>query len=153
MFSGGDVLICSPTGRTWKLHSMILSQASPKLRSLLETEQPMHVPNKQRTDGKTVRWRLQMVAFEANPTNLNLRAFQIQACHPMCNPCMPSFFLLCADVSLAFCFYKLISISTPPGTPIICHTMSQPFAIQFASTIFSAAEYHISENLITIEYI
>ena len=75
-FHDGDVLILSPPGRTWKLHSLILSQASSKLKAILDEVEAIHITKKQRSEGKTIRYRLRMIEFEEDPNDLNFRTFK-----------------------------------------------------------------------------
>jgi hypothetical protein len=75
-FHDGDVLILSPTGRTWRLHSLILSQASTKLKAILDEVEAIHITKKQRSEGKTTRYRLRMIEFEEDPNDLHFRTFK-----------------------------------------------------------------------------
>jgi hypothetical protein len=75
-FHDGDVLILSPPGRTWKLHSLILSQASSKLKAILDEVEAIHITKKQRSEGKTTRYRLRMIEFEEDPSDLHFRSFK-----------------------------------------------------------------------------
>jgi hypothetical protein len=75
-FHDGDVLILSPTGRTWRLHSLILSQASSKLKAILDEVEAIHITKKMRSEGKTIRYRLRMIEFEEDPNDLHFRTFK-----------------------------------------------------------------------------
>ncbi len=59
---GGDVIITSPTGRKWKLHSLYLTNASPHFRNLFNNNAPGHIKKKDQNheDGLTSRWNLWM---------------------------------------------------------------------------------------------
>lgn len=71
-FQGADVFILAPAGQTWNLHSATLSSASTIFSEMLSTNPPGNVTQKQREDGKTIKWRFHMkpdprgrfVAFE-----------------------------------------------------------------------------------------
>lgn len=78
-FDDGDVIIISPTGRKWKLHSMILSNASPRLKELFTSTEPAKLSKKDQNDGKTVRWTLVMCAepmtHEIDPNSVTFKWF------------------------------------------------------------------------------
>lgn len=79
-FDDGDVMITSPTGRTWKLHSMVLATASPRFKEIFNTSAPIHISKKQREEGATVRWRLVMKfeeeAHDLDPNSLQFKNFR-----------------------------------------------------------------------------
>jgi hypothetical protein len=84
MFHDGDVVIVSPTGKQWKLHSLILAQASPVLNKILATAEPANLTKKDREAGKTVFFKLEMVddpKFKAvDPQGLRYKAFRSMVC-------------------------------------------------------------------------
>ncbi|OBT70241.1 hypothetical protein VE03_00220 [Pseudogymnoascus sp. 23342-1-I1] len=71
-FQGADVFILAPTGETWNLHSATLSSASTKFSEYLSSNPPSNITQKQREEGKAIKWRFHMkpdskgrfVAFE-----------------------------------------------------------------------------------------
>lgn len=84
MFHDGDVVIVSPTGKQWKLHSLILAQSSPVLNRILATAEPASLTKKDREAGKTVFFKLEMVddpMFKAvDPQGLRYKAFRSVVC-------------------------------------------------------------------------
>ncbi|KAF8858788.1 hypothetical protein BDZ45DRAFT_590717 [Acephala macrosclerotiorum] len=80
MFHDGDVLIISPTGKQWKLHSLILAQASPILNKILATAEPAHLTKKDRDAGKTIFFKLEMIddpKFKVvDPEGLRYKSFR-----------------------------------------------------------------------------
>ncbi|KUJ09332.1 uncharacterized protein LY89DRAFT_598409 [Mollisia scopiformis] len=80
MFHDGDVLIVSPTGKQWKLHSLILAQSSPILNKILAAAEPAHLTKKDRDAGKTVFFKLEMVDDSkyrsVDPEGLRYKAFK-----------------------------------------------------------------------------
>ncbi|KAE8454560.1 hypothetical protein EG329_000183 [Mollisiaceae sp. DMI_Dod_QoI] len=80
MFHDGDVLIVSPTGKQWKLHSLILAQSSPIFNKILVTAQPAHLTKKDRDAGKTVFYKLEMVDDPSykniDPEGLRYKSFR-----------------------------------------------------------------------------
>jgi len=60
VFRDGDVLIVSPDGKKWKLHSGILSKASPVLRAVFANQDGSHITKKMKEEGKRVKWKLDM---------------------------------------------------------------------------------------------
>jgi hypothetical protein len=79
-FADGDVMIISLTGKTWKLHSTILINASTSLKSILAKLDPVHITKKNREDGVTIRWKLVMIeepdAEEEDPDGLKFKSFK-----------------------------------------------------------------------------
>lgn len=80
LFSDGDVLILSPTGNTWRLHSLILAQASPVFNQIFATTEPAHLTKKDKEAGKTVIYKLEMVDDpryrRIDPEGSKLKAFR-----------------------------------------------------------------------------
>ena len=54
-------MIISPTGKTWKLHSAILINASPVIKTILSKRDLVSMDRKLREEGNTIRWKLIMV--------------------------------------------------------------------------------------------
>jgi len=79
-FSDGDVVVISPAGRTWTLHSMILGTASPRLRNLFNNNAPRGIKRRLREEGHTIRWKLLMcpedLAMELDPNSLQFKFFR-----------------------------------------------------------------------------
>lgn len=79
-FRDGDVLIISPTGKTWRLHNLILSNASPVIKGILASQEPIHITKRQRAEGQTIKWKLGMIdepdAEEADPDGLKFKTFK-----------------------------------------------------------------------------
>lgn len=79
-FRDGDTLIVSPTGKQWKLHSIVLSKASPVLANILKRTNPEHITKRQQEEGRTVKWKLNMVrehsASDIDPEGLRFKAFK-----------------------------------------------------------------------------
>lgn len=79
-FHNGDVLIVSPTGKQWKLHSLILAKAAPGFESIFNTFDPAHISKKQREEGRMLKWKLEMVneaeAVGTDPHGLKYKAFR-----------------------------------------------------------------------------
>lgn len=79
-FRDGDVLIISLTGKTWRLHSLILSNVSPVIKGILASQEPAHITKKQRAEGQTIKWKLEMIdepdAEEADPDGLKFKTFK-----------------------------------------------------------------------------
>ncbi|ESZ98385.1 hypothetical protein SBOR_1263 [Sclerotinia borealis F-4128] len=61
----GDVLIMSPMGKQWKVHSWKLIHVSSVLGALLKDVSPRTVTKAMRTEGTTVRWWIEMKPFAA----------------------------------------------------------------------------------------
>ncbi|PVH73375.1 hypothetical protein DL98DRAFT_431385 [Cadophora sp. DSE1049] len=61
-FNDGDVRIVSPSGKVWKLHSIILMKASPVFAHLLGTTPGYNVSKRMRAEGNCVRWNVIMTA-------------------------------------------------------------------------------------------
>lgn len=61
----GDVLIMSPMGKQWKLHSWQLINYSPVLGALLKDVSPRNITKAMRSEGITVRWWIEMKPFKA----------------------------------------------------------------------------------------
>ncbi|KAH7390298.1 hypothetical protein BKA64DRAFT_710856 [Cadophora sp. MPI-SDFR-AT-0126] len=61
-FKDGDVRIVSPSGKVWKLHSIILMKASPVFAHLLDTTPGYHVSRRMRAESNCVRWNIIMTA-------------------------------------------------------------------------------------------
>ncbi|KAK0105430.1 hypothetical protein ONS96_004817 [Cadophora gregata f. sp. sojae] len=61
-FNDGDVRIVSPSGKVWKLHSIILMKASPVFAYLLDTIPGYNVTRRMREQGNCVRWNITMTA-------------------------------------------------------------------------------------------
>lgn len=81
MFQDGDVLIVSPTGKQWKLHSLILAQASSVLNKILASSEPATLSKKERDAGKNIFFKLEMVDDyqkfkDADPQGLRYKAFR-----------------------------------------------------------------------------
>lgn len=80
LFSEGDVLILSPTGKQWRLHSLILSQGSPVFNRIFSTTEPAHITKKDRDAGKTIVYKLDMFddpqMKRHDPDGLRLKAFR-----------------------------------------------------------------------------
>ena len=79
-FRDGDVMIISPTGKTWKLHSAILINASPVIKTILSKRDLVSINKKLREEGNTIRWKLIMVdepdAEWTDPDGLKFKTFQ-----------------------------------------------------------------------------
>jgi hypothetical protein len=80
-FRDGDVLIMSPTDKTWKLHSTILTNASPVIKSILAKYPAAHITKSQREEGWTIKWKLAMIdepdAEHVDPDGIIFKAFKI----------------------------------------------------------------------------
>lgn len=80
-FRDGDVLIMSPTDKTWKLHSTILINASPVIKSILAKYPAAHITKSQREEGWTIKWKLAMIdepdAEHVDPDGLIFKTFKI----------------------------------------------------------------------------
>jgi hypothetical protein len=80
-FRDGDVLIMSPTDKTWKLHSTILINASPVIKSILAKYPAAHITKSQREEGWTIKWKLAMIdepgAEQVDPDGLIFKTFKI----------------------------------------------------------------------------
>ena len=80
-FRDGDVLIMSPTDKTWKLHSTILTNASPVIKSILAKYPAAHITKSQREEGWTIKWKLAMIdepdAEHVDPDGLTFKTFKI----------------------------------------------------------------------------
>ncbi|KAI9649001.1 hypothetical protein NHQ30_001567 [Ciborinia camelliae] len=61
----GDVLIMSPMGKQWKVHSWHLISFSSVLGALLKEVPPRNITKAMRTEGTTVRWWIEMRPFAA----------------------------------------------------------------------------------------
>jgi hypothetical protein len=90
-FHDGDVLIISPTGKTWKLHSLMLSKASPTIKRILAGQEPTHITKRQREEGKTIKWKLEMIdepdAEDVDPDGLKFKTFKaVVSRHPLLSP-------------------------------------------------------------------
>lgn len=86
-FADGDVMIISPTGKTWKLHSTILINASSSLKNILAKLDPVHITKKNREDGVTIRWKLVMIeepdAEKEDPDGLKFKSFKAVVSYPI----------------------------------------------------------------------
>ncbi|KAH7311932.1 hypothetical protein BKA65DRAFT_413035 [Rhexocercosporidium sp. MPI-PUGE-AT-0058] len=60
-FVDGNVRIISPSGKVWKLHSIILSKASPMLAKLFATTPPLHASSRKKREANYVDWEIRMV--------------------------------------------------------------------------------------------
>ncbi|TAQ84521.1 hypothetical protein B7494_g7162 [Chlorociboria aeruginascens] len=78
-FRDGDVLIMSATGKSWKLHSTILINASTQFKGLLTNFPERPIPKRQRTEEKTVKWWLRMVPYVKDRTDERFRSFEAVA--------------------------------------------------------------------------
>ncbi|TVY52421.1 hypothetical protein LSUE1_G010207, partial [Lachnellula suecica] len=67
----------SPARQTWTLHASYLTKASKVFATLLDPKKATHVTKRQRETGSFVKWRLEMVEFEDNPTDHRLRSFKL----------------------------------------------------------------------------
>jgi hypothetical protein len=80
-FRDGDVLIISPTDKTWRLHSTILINASPVIKSILAKYPAAHITKSQREEGLTIKWKLVMIdepdAAHIDPDGLTFKTFKI----------------------------------------------------------------------------
>lgn len=78
-FRDGDVIIVSPTGKVWKLHSIILSKASPKLNEIFKNTPAIHVTKRMMEEGNAVKWKIELGpeprAQELDPQGLRFMAF------------------------------------------------------------------------------
>ncbi|KAG4030889.1 hypothetical protein MFRU_010g00230 [Monilinia fructicola] len=61
----GDVLIMSPMGKQWKLHSWQLINYSPVLGTVLKKVPPRNITKTMRSEGQTIRWWVEMRPFSA----------------------------------------------------------------------------------------
>ncbi|TGO68321.1 hypothetical protein BOTNAR_0026g00080 [Botryotinia narcissicola] len=61
----GDVLIMSPTGKNWKLHSWQLVNYAPKIGALLKNVAPRNITKTMRSEAHTIRWWIEMKPFGA----------------------------------------------------------------------------------------
>ncbi|KAF7862763.1 hypothetical protein EAF04_007635 [Stromatinia cepivora] len=61
----GDVLIMSPMGKQWKLHSWQLVTYAPIIGALLKDVSPRNITKANRAEGITVRWWIEMKPFAA----------------------------------------------------------------------------------------
>ncbi|KAF7955805.1 hypothetical protein EAE96_004728 [Botrytis aclada] len=61
----GDVLIMSPTGKNWKLHSWQLVNYAPKIGALLKNVAPRNITKTMRSEAHTIRWWIEMIPFGA----------------------------------------------------------------------------------------
>jgi hypothetical protein len=79
-FHNGDVLIVSPTGKQWKLHSLILAKAAPGFEHIFNSTDPAHVSKKQKEEGKILKWKLEMIneveAVDVDPEGSKYKAFR-----------------------------------------------------------------------------
>jgi hypothetical protein len=80
-FSDGDVLIISGTGRSWKLHSSALRNASKKFRAMFDEHEPRRITKKVKDDGKTIKWKLEMVPWDDKEDDTRFRSFRIIVSH------------------------------------------------------------------------
>ncbi len=84
---GGDVIITSPTGLKWKLHSLYLTNASPHFRNLFNNNAPGYIKKKDQNheDGVTSRWSLWMPkepqAKDIDRPGYKFRTFEILVSH------------------------------------------------------------------------
>ena len=76
-FDDGDVLIIAPTGKKWKLHSMTLKNTSKYFRALLSGNEALHLTKRQRLEGQTVQWKLEMIPWAKNPNESRFRTFRV----------------------------------------------------------------------------
>jgi hypothetical protein len=80
-FRDGDVLIISPTDKAWRLHSTILINASPVIKSILAKYPAAHTTKSQREEGLTIKWKLVMIdepnAAHVDPNRLTFKTFKI----------------------------------------------------------------------------
>ena len=61
-FDDGDIRIISPSGKMWKLHSIILMKASPVFARLLDANPGSTVTRRMRDEGNFVKWTIFMTA-------------------------------------------------------------------------------------------
>jgi len=78
-YADGDVLIKTGTGRAWKLHSTTIMGASKTLAALLQPEtMTIKLSKKDREEGKTIKWILDMVPWEERQQDTRFRSFELQ---------------------------------------------------------------------------
>ena len=65
-FSNGDVLVVSPTGRSWQLQSSTLKNSLKLFRDLLEKQEPKKLTKRHRYEGKVIQWMLKMIICDPN---------------------------------------------------------------------------------------
>jgi hypothetical protein len=75
--SDGDVMIVSSTGRYWKLHSILLSNASARFQDMMKQFPAKHITKSQQESGVTLKWRFNMVQWEEEPKETRFRSFQV----------------------------------------------------------------------------
>ena len=75
-FNDGDVMIVSSTGKSWKLHSTLLGNASGVFRDKMNKFPAKHITKAQRESGVTLKWRFNMIAWQEKPTETRFRSFQ-----------------------------------------------------------------------------
>ncbi|KAL2062417.1 hypothetical protein VTL71DRAFT_6683 [Oculimacula yallundae] len=77
-FSDADVRITTPSGHIWKLHSVVLSKASPVLAMLLASTPPLS-SHRRLKDDKAIKWDIKLVADnraqDIDPQGLNFMSF------------------------------------------------------------------------------
>lgn len=74
-YADGDVLVLSGVGPTWKLHSENLRK-SKVFDKLLDLNKAIRISRKNREDGMTIKWTIEMVEFQENPADYRLRSFR-----------------------------------------------------------------------------
>ncbi len=69
----------------WRLHGLILSKASPVFERVLTGQEPAHITKKEWEEGKTIKWKLEMVdepdAEDVDPDGLKFKTFKAVVSH------------------------------------------------------------------------
>lgn len=60
---GADVLIASPLGKQWKLHSWQLNNYAPVLGALIKGVKGRHLGPQQKKDGITLKYLINMIPY------------------------------------------------------------------------------------------
>lgn len=75
----GDVLIKSGTGRSWKLHSTAIMSCSKTLAAMLSNDTvTFRLSKRDREEGKTIRWIMEMIPWEERQQDTRFRSFELQ---------------------------------------------------------------------------
>ena len=90
-FSDGDVLIVSGTGISWKLHSATLRNVSKKFRTMFNQHDARHITKKKREEGKTIKWKIEMIPWDDKADDNRFRSFRVLVSHYVliCNLGLP----------------------------------------------------------------
>lgn len=125
-FHNGDVLIVSPTGRSWKLHSLILAKAAPGFEAVFNSFDPVHVSKKAKEEGRTVKWKLEMInepeAVGQDPEGLKYKQFRPMVSHDFLqNPNSAICCDLCKYVVFEYVIAHVLSLS-----PFVCYLSFVP---------------------------